>query len=725
MEHPFFNFRLLIDEFRMSHRGRADRKFHPLSTYALLLATSNEAAAYNFWAFRAPWPMGNPTMALAHEPPLVAHGGFTTSRSRTSSPVFSLSAKQASKWDEWRILLQLAKPDWLQMSAAFGLLFVAATLQSFLPALQSAALNSVLGISASTSGGLRAALLKLTLVGLVTSVIAAQRGRLFNICAARLSKRLRNKVFDALLRQPQAFHDEQGPGQLSSRLSSDCDKLGSVLSSDLSIALRNLVQSIVSITIILHINARLTGLVLLTAGLRAWSTQFFTKRYKKLATEQQDVLASSTGVAEQALSNIKLVRTHDGASTERKGYDQQLGRLLDLKTSQANLYGANIVVNNILERATTTGILALGSILVVSGILPREGLTYFISYADSVSTNLRAVVWQWSSTQIAFGAATRVFDYLKMPTHENTSAVVTTLPSPLSDAVQPSARHSNEIGQVKVAARRGELVFDAVDFVYPSRNESQVFDNLTLSVRAGERVAVVGESGCGKSTIFALALRLYPPSSGSILLDGVSLAHMGDHELRSLIAWVPQEPPLRPNMSVAENIAYGLNGVSTTKIKASAREASAYEFIQELPEGFDTLVGAAGVSFSGGQKQRIALARAFVRDPVLLLLDEPTSALDPESARAIEAAILRASERCTVIFTTHKLAQAQLADRIFMMSGGKVAEVGPHEELLRQNGVYAAFVQGFTNDKQTKDEHETLQEFSALHQEAQSNATMS
>lgn len=575
------------------------------------------------------------------------------------------------------------------MTIAMVALFVAATGSSCLPHLEAVALTSALSLHAGASEGrldaLRIALTRLGVVGLATALIAALRGRLFSICAARLVGRLRDNVFSVLLNKPQSFHDEQGPGQLTSRLSSDCVRLGDVLSTDLSIFVRNLVQSIVSLSILLNLNSRLAIMVVLVAALRGWSTVFFSKIYRRLSKEQQDALASSSSVAEQSFLLIKLVRTHGSAAGERRRYNQQLDHLLQLKYSQANLYGASIVVNQFLDRVMLTGVLGLGSIFLAKGLITPEGLTSFLLYSNSVSNNLRSVAFQWGSTQIAFGAATRVFEFLRGPSAANTSIAETSLASVHSE------RHSVDAAKT---AKQGALAFHSVDFVYPSRNETQVFEKLSLSVRAGERVAIVGESGCGKSTIFALALRLYRPMGGTVTLDGVPMDEVDENILRSSIAWVQQEPPLFPNVSISENIAYGLQDVPREEIEAAAKEANAFEFIQQLPEGFDTRIGAAGAALSGGQKQRIALARALVRKPVLLLLDEPTSALDPESERAVEAAILRASEGRTVMFTTHKLSQAQHADRIFMMSDGKIVEQGTHEELLRRSGAYARYLRG-------------------------------
>jgi ABC-type multidrug transport system fused ATPase/permease subunit len=242
------------------------------------------------------------------------------------------------------------------------------------------------------------------------------------------------------------------------------------------------------------------------------------------------------------------------------------------------------------------------------------------------------------------------------------------------------------------APRRGELIFESVSFTYPSRPTQRVLSKLSLRVPGGQRLAIVGGSGSGKSTIFALALRFYAAGRGRVLLDGQDVLTMDEADLRRQIAWVQQEPPLFPNTTVRENIAYGLVDCPMERIEAAAKEANAYEFVMGLPQGFETRIGAAGASLSGGQKQRVALARALVRDPSLLLLDEATSALDPESEQLVEAAIARAAAERTVLFTTHKVAQARNADRIIVLAHGVIVEEGSHNELLRRNGAYAQLV---------------------------------
>ena len=244
------------------------------------------------------------------------------------------------------------------------------------------------------------------------------------------------------------------------------------------------------------------------------------------------------------------------------------------------------------------------------------------------------------------------------------------------------------------AEGKGELLFENVTFCYPSRPQHVALDSVSLRVPGGLTVAVVGASGCGKSTLFALALRFYAPRSGRITLDGVDLQDVPEATLRRAVAWVPQEPPIFANRTVMENMAYGRSmvagsaGPGLAELEPAARAANAWEYICKLPQGLNTMLGE-GTALSGGQKQRLALARALLCDPCVLLLDEPTSALDAASTRMVEDAVLRSNGRRTVIFTTHAMAQARLADIIVVMDGGQVVEHGSHEELLDRNAVYA------------------------------------
>ncbi|MGE5151508.1 MAG: ABC transporter ATP-binding protein, partial [Rhodospirillaceae bacterium] len=235
---------------------------------------------------------------------------------------------------------------------------------------------------------------------------------------------------------------------------------------------------------------------------------------------------------------------------------------------------------------------------------------------------------------------------------------------------------------------RGALAFEDVTFRYPTRPDSLALDRFDLSIAPGETVAIVGPSGAGKTTVFNLLLRFYDPEKGALRLDGVDIRDLRLAELRGALAIVPQEPVLFTG-SVADNIRYGRPDASDEEVRAAARAASALDFIEALPQGFDSHLGTRGVRLSGGQRQRIAVARALLCDPAVLLLDEATSALDAESERAVQQALDRLVHKTTTLVIAHRLATVQKADRIVVLEAGQVVDVGTHAELVRRGGLYA------------------------------------
>ncbi|KAL1530634.1 hypothetical protein AB1Y20_001534 [Prymnesium parvum] len=578
---------------------------------------------------------------------------------------------------DWRVLLSLCIGDWPLLLAALLALTLAATGDALIPQLQSEALNVLLYTEAvAMRPRLLVSLAKLASVGVLTALFTGVRGFLFWLSGARLVKRLRVALFASLLAKPQSFYDTRGTGELGSRLNADCIKLSDVLSLNVNIVLRQIMQSVVGITIVARLNRQLALIVLTGVSVRGALNYAYAAFNKRVAKAQQAALAESAAVADQSLSLVQVVRAHGTQEYEQERYESQLSRLLSLQTTQGALYGVSRVVNGALNTFLLCGVMAYGGALVVAGILPAKMMTSFVFYTEFIGSASFDVADQWRSIQEAMGAASEVFALLRAET--------TTSRPNATTAFAASTTPEQEVAK---SSKRGQLEIDQVRFAYPSRSSEQVLDGLSVSIPAGSSVAVVGSSGGGKSTIFKLVLRFYEPTAGSIRLDGEELETIPETELRRLVAWVPQEPPLFGNVTIAENIAYGLNA-SMEQIVAAAREANCHKFISALPHGYQTRLGASGASLSGGQKQRVAIARALVRNPSLLLLDEATSALDTESAREIESALRRASIQRTVMFTTHKVDQARKADLILVIANGVVAEQGSHDELRARRGLY-------------------------------------
>ncbi len=663
-----------------------------------------------------------------------------------------------SRWHPWDKLFLLTLPDLPLVLVAFAALALAALGDASVPALQAAALNAALGFQGTRSAtgvDLAHALTSLAAAGAFTAIFTGVRGYLFWVSGSRLVSRLRLTLFLALLRQPQVFHDEHSAGELSSRLATDCVKLGDVLSLNINIVLRQVLQSSIGMGIVAQMNARLAAVVICGLFLRSLLTTVYGRISRSLAQAQQDALASSSAVSQQCLSLVEIVRSHGTEETEKLRYSAILDRIFALQMQQGMLYGSSRIANGLLSTCTLTAVMGFGALLVSSGALPRHELTSFVLYVSYISEASADIGDQWSKVQEALGAATQVFDYLEprpidslLPLSPAASAVAPallsraevkdskswkdaymrrlTLPLRLVSRVFAARSHHGtgdapahvtSAGDCAEYEQRtnagGALVFDNVTFHYPSRPTATALKSVSFSVVAGQRVALVGASGCGKSTLFALALRFYAPVTGHVKLDGSDLKDLNHSLLRRLIAWVPQEPPIMANMTIQDNLAYGIQPPLTQQaLNRAAEQANALDFIRSLPQGFQTRIGATGASLSGGQKQRLALARALARLPALLLLDEPTSALDPESKSKVEEAIL--CGRCsdsgeanmasqapgpTVLFTTHDVAQAAQADMILVMAQGCLVEQGSHTNLLQLNGIYARLFRAGTSRK--------------------------
>jgi len=399
-------------------------------------------------------------------------------------------------------------------------------------------------------------------------------------------------------------------------------------------------------------------------------TRVYGRYQKRTARTAQDSVASANEVAEEALSLARVVRTFGTEKEEVARYSKWLKKLMEINFRQNIAYGFCTMSSCTLYHATQVVALIIGGGFVMSGKISAEKLTKYALYAEWVVHSTWWVGDHWASLMQALGASEKVFQLLDL--------------QPSQQLTAPG---------IKLPSVQGRIQFVDISFHYPTRAKAPVLQNVNLSINPGELVAIVGLSGSGKSTLVSLLLRLYEPTNGQILVDGVPLTDLDIKWLRNQLGVVSQEPRLF-SMDLGSNIAYGCGRhVTAMEIEHAAKQANAHDFIVQLPDGYKTMVDNSRLS--GGQKQRIAIARALLRDPSILILDEATSALDAESEhlvqRALDCAMKgdRGKHKRTTLVIAHRLSTIQAADRIVVMTNGQIAEMGCHDELLRIDGEYA------------------------------------
>lgn len=474
---------------------------------------------------------------------------------------------------------------------------------------------------------------------------------------------LRSQVYSNLNRLSLRFYAERRIGELISRLSSDVTIVRTALTNNVATVLSQSVTFIGSLALMLILNWRLTLFILLLAPLVVASAFVFGGRLRKLSTQVQDQLADSTAIAEEALGNTRIVKAFGREPYEVQRYNQQIERTFRATMHLAVVRSAFGPLITFLAFSSLAGILWFGGREVIAGRLSAGALVAFLIYGINIAASIGAFSSLYTQLQEAAGAALRVFDLLDE---------------------QPDI--SDHPAAIQLSVVQGCLQFENVSFAY--LGVDHVLHNIDLTIRPGEVLALVGPSGAGKSTLFNLIPRFYDPTDGRITIDGVDLRMVTLASLRSQIGLVPQETQLFSG-TVRENLLYGKLDASDEELADAARAANADEFIQQLPNGYETLVGERGVKLSGGQRQRIAIARAILKDPRILLLDEATSSLDSESEGLVQEALERLMRQRTTVVIAHRLSTVQNADRIAVLDQGRLVELGTHAELFANNGLYA------------------------------------
>ncbi|WP_434619973.1 ABC transporter transmembrane domain-containing protein [Azospirillum sp. B2RO_4] len=508
----------------------------------------------------------------------------------------------------------------------------------------------------------------LVLLGVIALMAASTYGRFYLVSwvGERVVADIRRAVYDHVLTLSPGFFETTKTGEILSRLTTDTTLLQVVVGSSASIALRNTLLFLGGTGMLLITSPKLTGLVALVVPLVVAPIVFFGRRVRKLSRDSQDRIADIGSFVEETLAAIRTVQAFTHEAIDRALFGRRVEEAFDVAIRRVRVRAVMTVIVIVLVFGAVGIILWIGGHDVVAGRITPGELSAFVIYSVVVAGSVGAISEVIGDLQRAAGATERLFSLLSVESEIRAPAVPKRLPVPAA----------------------GALSFDAVRFHYPSRPDWAALEGFSLDVKPGERVALVGPSGAGKSTVFQLLLRYYDPQAGSVRLDGVELRDADPVEVRRHLGLVAQDPVVF-SANAWENIRYGRPDASDTEVRAAAEAAHALDFLDALPEGFDTFLGEKGVRLSGGQRQRLAIARAILRDPPVLLLDEATSALDAESERMVQDALDRLMHGRTTLIVAHRLATVLNADRIVVMDQGRVVETGTHGELVAQGGLYA------------------------------------
>lgn len=496
------------------------------------------------------------------------------------------------------------------------------------------------------------------------------RALYFSLIGQRIVADVRSELYQRILSQPIPRFDEQRVGDLLSRLSADTTQIQDAVSIRLSVVIRYAFQALLGVVLMASLSPLLTGSLLLGLPVILGAGFFLARRLRRVSREQQQAIGVTNVIAEETFAGARLVKAFGSEEREISRYDRANAHALELGIQRSRISAFFSSFVNFLMNAFLVGVVLFGLYLTSASGLRLGDFTAFMLYAAIVAVSFAFLIGAYAEILQAVGAAERVFELIDATQDETSDAT------------------GEVVGHGPVSIR-----FDQVSFSYPSRPEDSVLRDVSVEFPPGKVTAIVGPSGAGKSSLANLILKFYSPSTGKILVDESDLAQIGSRSWRARIGIVPQDVLLF-GVSIAENLRYGRPDASLEELRSVAAKVQMLEFIEHLPQKFETIPGERSVQLSGGQKQRLAVARALLRRPDLLILDEATSAIDSATEAAVLRAIREEAGNATVVVIAHRLSTVQHADQVIVLDRGEIVQVGTHAALARQPGLYKNLVDG-------------------------------